>query len=139
MHEDLCVEELKRFEDQVFVVYSWEWHRDKGGNSEDDDKPSQAGQPTQGDDSNGNTDNDPDGDEFNSGFLTHTITFKCIGANRDEGHQSALRAASKALTQGTDVAIRLHPKPDNPEDSSAITFQYCIDDESGLCCKRSVA
>ena len=45
--------------------------------------------------------------DFNAGFTTHTITFKCIGTIKDTGHQDALRTAVGSLKEDKDVSVRL--------------------------------
>ena len=66
------------------------------------------------------------------------MTFKCIGATRDDNHREALQAAAKDNKEGKDVPVRLQLEPDNPLDSDAIAFQshacsQCLE-KSGLCC-----
>ena len=65
-------------------------------------------------------------DPFDSGFVTHTITFKCIGASRDDKQQETLQAAAKCIKEGKEVPIRLQPEPDNPVDCNAIAFWCCV-------------
>lgn len=94
---------------EVFVAYTWNW--DEGGESDetnDGDEDSEA--TVDEEDSDGNT------------STTHTVTFKCMGANCHSSHQTALEHVAAAQ----EVPVRLFPEPDNPEDSNAIAFQCCI-------------
>ena len=54
---------------------------------------------------------------------THTVTFKCMGANRDSNHQAVLAATFETRGEGNDVPVRICPEPDNPKDSEAVAFQ----------------
>ena len=57
----------------------------------------------------------------------HKVTFKCIGATRDDGHQLALRIAKELISSGHTVPVKLPPEPTNPFDAKAIAFTCCID------------
>ena len=57
---------------------------------------------------------------------SHTVTFKCIGANRDSSQQNALRVAAENIRTGLNIPVRLNPQPDNPADSNAIAFQCFV-------------
>ena len=61
--------------------------------------------------------------DFDAGFTTHTVTFKCMGTTKGADHQEALRSASCLLGEGSNVPIRLQPEPDNP---NAIAFECQI-------------
>ncbi len=57
----------------------------------------------------------------------HTVTFKCIGATRDQAWQQSLRAARDALEKGKVIPVRLQPEPNNVRDSKAIAFECCLE------------
>lgn len=54
--------------------------------------------------------------------ITHIVTFKCIGAVRDEKQQRALQLAFEARRKGEVVDVKIEPEPKNPYDSRAIAF-----------------
>ena len=99
---------------KVFVAYTWNWCDDYNGSDEhEDEDPAESSQ----------SEDEDEPDPFDNGFTTHTVTFKCIGATRDDNHQEALQAAAKDIKEGKDVPVRLQLEPDNPVDSDAIAFQ----------------
>ncbi len=57
----------------------------------------------------------------------HTITFKCIGATRDQAWQQSLRAARDKLEKGIVIPVRLKPEPNNVRDSKAIVFECYLE------------
>ena len=63
---------------------------------------------------------------FNNSFVTHTVTFKCIGCTKELQYQEALCRAYQLLGSGN-ITCRLKPEPDNPVDSEAIAFECDID------------
>lgn len=67
-------------------------------------------------------------DEFDR-ERSHTVTFKCIGANRDSSQQNALRVAAENIRAGLNIPVRLNPEPDNPADSNAIAFQCFVQEK----------
>ena len=89
--------------DRIYVAYVWTWLSD----DDDDDG-----------DENRLSDDDPDSDD---NVVTHTVTFKCIGANKDQNYQIALQRASDIIANGSteDVPVRLTKEPNNPKDSMA--------------------
>ena len=58
----------------------------------------------------------------------YTVRFKCIGATRDRGHQSALEKANELMLTGKDVSVDLFFEPTNPVDAKAIAFKCLLDD-----------
>ena len=52
-------------------------------------------------------------DEFGSSEKSHTVTFRCIGANRDSSHQIALHVPAEHIRAGQSIPVRLNPEPDN--------------------------
>ena len=52
----------------------------------------------------------------------YTVRFKCIGATRDRGHQSALEKANELMLTGKDVSVDLFFEPTNSVDR--IDFKY---------------
>ena len=69
--------------DRIYVAYVWTWLSD----DDDDDG-----------DENRLSDDDPDSDD---NVVTHTVTFKCIGANKDQNYQIALQRASDIIANGS--------------------------------------
>ena len=67
-------------------------------------------------------------DEFDR-ERSHTVTFKCIGANRDSSQQNALRVAAENIRAGLNIPVRLNPEPDKPADSNAIAFQCFVQEK----------
>lgn len=126
LHEDIDMDTLNLLPDNdVFVAYAWRWldiaetsldEHDNVGSSESLELTATS-----------DTEEEDEPDQFAEGFITHTVTFKCIGASRDDDHQVALQAASRILKGGQDVPIRLEPEPDNPIDPNAIAFLCLID------------
>lgn len=109
----------------MFVVYEWGWldveQMYQNNDSEIYDDSDDGDNSADGDDSD---DGDDDQDDSDS-FVTHTITFKCIGASRETSYQTALQAALECINEGKDVPVKLIPEPDNPKDSRAIAF-HCF-------------
>ena len=87
----------------------WTWLSD----DDDDD----------GGDENRLSDDDPESDD---NVVTHTVTFKCIGANKDQNYQIALQRASDIIANGCteDVPVRLTKEPNNPKDSMQLCGVY---------------
>lgn len=52
--------------------------------------------------------------------VTHTLTFKCIGSNKEQEYQDVLQSISQ-LPVGS-VPVKLCPEPNNPFDARAIAF-----------------
>ena len=63
---------------------------------------------------------------FDAGFTTHTLTFKCMGATKNTTHQEALRAAAALLKNGNKVPVRLRPEEETPVDANAIASDFQI-------------
>ena len=101
----------------MFVAYTWEWQDYCNNDSEEPEEHEDPAESSQSED---------EPDPFDSGFVTHTITFKCIGASRDDKQQETLQAVAKCIKEGKEVPIRLQPEPDNPVDCNAIAFQCCV-------------
>ncbi len=55
--------------------------------------------------------------------ITHSVIFKCIGANKDEKY---LCLASRNIKE---VQVKLTPEEDNPKNARAIAFTCKIDGE----------
>ena len=84
--------------EKVFVAYTWEWQDYCNNDSEEPEEHEDPAESSQSED---------EPDPFDSGFVTHTITFKCIGASRDDKQQETLQAAAKCIKEGKEVPIRL--------------------------------
>ena len=127
LHEDIDMGTLNLLQ----VMCLWRMHGDgltlqSGLDEHDNVESHECIEPT----TTSDTEEEDELDQFAEGFITHTVTFKCIGASRDESHQVALQAASRILKGGQDVPIRLQHEPDNPIDPSAIAC-LCLTDEKG--------
>ena len=119
LQEDFNSDGLKLLPgDRIYVAYVWTWLSDDDDVAyvwtwlSDDDDDDDDG------DENRLSDDDPDSDD---NVVTHTVTFKCIGANKDQNYQIALQRASDIIANGSteDVPVRLTKEPNNPKDSMA--------------------
>ena len=54
------------------------------------------------------------------------VTFKCLGAARQEAHQRTLEMAREILFSGQKVSVRLVEEPENAMDRNAISFHVKI-------------
>lgn len=68
------------------------------------------------------------GPPFQLPAVTHTVTFKCIGAVREEKQQVALHEACLKLKRNEHVEVKLQPEPTNCWDSKAIAFMCFVGD-----------
>lgn len=59
----------------------------------------------------------------------HTVTFKCIGANKSADSQETLKRVCELLASGIDVPVDIYPEPENAFDSRAIAFKAYVDNE----------
>lgn len=59
----------------------------------------------------------------------HTVTFKCIGANKSADSQQCLKRVSELLASGIDVIVDIYPEPENAFDSRAIAFKAYVDNK----------
>ena len=113
LQEDFNSDGLKLLPgDRIYVAYVWTWLSD----DDNDD----------GGDENRLSDDNPESDD---NVVTHTVTFKCIGANKDQNYQIALQRASDIIANGCteDVPVRLTKEPNNPKDSMAIAFECLLE------------
>ena len=109
LSEELEYENLKLLSaHEVFVAYAW--HRKK--DELDEDNCSTSSESIDTDSSLSDTDHN-----FDAGFITHTLTFKCMGATKNTTHQEALRAAAA-------LPVRLRQEEENPVDANAIAFDF---------------
>ena len=58
--------------------------------------------------------------------MTHTVTFKCIGASKSADAQQVLKKVSEKLRLHQHVSVDIFPEPDNPFDSKATKSQMHI-------------
>ena len=127
---------IRTVNDGVLVVWEWQW-KDSTLAIQDSDIEDING--TNSDLEGRENDTDPESEESNDidslitskaksdiPLVTHTVTFKCIGAQRDE-YRDTLREACDRLVKGFTVPVRLFPEPDNVKDSKAIAFQCELD------------
>ena len=59
--------------------------------------------------------------------VTHIVTFKCIGAVRDEKQQKALEHAFVVRARGEIVRVKIEPEPTNSYDSKAVSFMCMVE------------
>ena len=123
LDEDLTMEEFNLFQNDVFIIYSWEWMDAREMLNTSDESNEDGLLP----DSEIPSEHD-ELDEFDR-EKSHTVTFKCIGANRDSSQQNALRVAAENIRAGLNIPVRLNPQPDNPADSNAIAFQCFVQEK----------
>ena len=137
--------DIRTINDGVLVIWRWEWkdsacyssylemaqldslndENDTDGEAYDDRGATENSEPEseESDDNDRVTESRPESD---IPLVTHTVTFKCIGAHREE-YQDTLREARNRLAKGFTVPVRLNPEPHNVKDSKAIAFQCELD------------
>ena len=59
--------------------------------------------------------------------ITHSVLFKCIGADKERNYQEVLYTAAKKHGKGINVPVKLQPEPNNKYDSKAIAFMCQTD------------
>ena len=59
--------------------------------------------------------------------ITHSVLFKCIGADKERKYQEVLFTAAKKHGEGINVPVKLQPEPSNKYDSKAIAFMCQTD------------
>ena len=59
--------------------------------------------------------------------ITHSVLFKCIGADKERNYQEVLFTAAKKHGEGINVPVKLQPEPSNKYDSKAIAFMCQTD------------
>lgn len=102
--------------DMVFVAYKWSWS-DQGDEVEKGTDEYETVNYYEDENIDENIDEYDEYNEehdtlnFDSSLVTHTVTFKCIGATRDNSHQTALQEAFESIQEGGDVLVRLSPEP----------------------------
>ena len=130
--KSIDVSQYKLFRDnQVFVIWDWAWLDDvedgeqvNSSNDEDGDDASTTNHQLQSDD-----DESDNTDEPVVPPITHSVVFKCIGANKEKRYQELLALASKKLKDGQTVPVQLKKEPTNCFDSRAIAFMCKADKE----------
>ena len=105
------------------MIWSWNNANASGGKSEDSDKTETSYTETLSDNESVTT---ISGDE-DEAIITHTVTFKCIGASKSADAQQALKKVSEKLRLHQHVSVDIFLEPDNPFDSRAIAFKVLID------------
>lgn len=134
MSESINISNFKFIEGRVFIIWKWEWI-DEGGFIFNDDDGSLNTSIQVIPETPPESSSDEEGDEqdislilpFQTSFLTHTVTFKCIGCTKELRYQEALCRASQLLMSKNEVKCRLMHEPDNPVDSEAIAFECELD------------
>lgn len=59
----------------------------------------------------------------------HTVTFKCIGATRDDEQQATLKLVCQLCDNGLSVPVNIQPEPTNQYDNKAIAFVAFMDEK----------
>jgi len=54
--------------------------------------------------------------------ITHSVLFKCIGADKERNYQEVLCSAAQKHGKGINVPVKLQPEPNNKYDNKAIAF-----------------
>lgn len=108
----------------VFVIWDWLW--ESFGSDEDTDEYYEDSELVESD-----TEMESSCSELNSldTGVIHSVTFKCIGANKDITSQQALEKASELLSCSKPVKVELQPEPHNPKDAQAIAFVCYLDEK----------
>lgn len=109
---------LKLPSDGVFVIWEWSWINQDHISDESSESSITSF-------NSGKSDNDP----MQNPPCLHTVTFKCIGSVKNLAYQSALAKASKHLSQGELVPVKLLPEPLNPVDKDAVAFMCELNGE----------
>ena len=59
--------------------------------------------------------------------ITHTVNFKCIGADKQRRYQDILYLAAKECGEGINVPVKIEPEPNNKFDNKAVAFMCQAD------------
>ena len=59
--------------------------------------------------------------------ITHTVLFKCIGADKEKIYQDVLYMVAKKHGEGINVPVKLQPEPNNKYDNKAVAFMCRTD------------
>ncbi len=111
----------------IHVAWEWEWDEEKSVSSEDDcDEEGKLDHVNPYLSSDSEESKDDDG--FQLPYLTHTVTFKCIGTTHDQSSQETLSKVSQLLKK-EEVPVNIFPEPTNEHDSRAICFKCQINGE----------
>ena len=102
----------------------WDWNKTNGGKAVEDAIESEETSDTETLSDSQSAKSSSDEAET---IMTHTVTFKCIGAAKSAEAQQALRKVSEKLRIGQHVSVDIFREPDNPLDSRAIAFKALID------------
>lgn len=129
------VDAMQLLDNVVHVVWKWEWAEDDDDDGEEnnlDDPPATSDHVnhylhSSDEDSHDVSDTTPTA--FSVPYLTHTVTFKCIGTTRDYKPQEVLAKVSQLLTRNEKVPVIAEPEPTNQFDSRAICFKCLVDGE----------
>ena len=105
------VDDLQLPPEGVYVVWKWKWDICTDSENEELDTSKEV---ESEDKENLIEDTENDHEE-----VTHTVTFKCIGATKTPESQVALKTISELLASGNHVPVDLFPEPQNPYDSRA--------------------
>ncbi len=118
---------MKLIPEGVFVAWQWEWLPDsQAGSSSESEEEYNTIDPVIR--SRTPSDIDSEGEDQGIPHLTHTVTFKCIGASRELHAQEILAKVSRLIGDGKNIPVNLFPEKDNPYDSNAIAFKCLLDD-----------
>ena len=126
-NEVSCVTSMRLIQGSgVFVIWDWRWESELGSSiwSAVTTVEESVCESDHRDGEEASSDSDVSNEEGRS----HTLTFKCIGATRDEAHQIALRRARDRMEEGLVVSVKLQAEPDNIKDANTIAFMCLLDD-----------
>ncbi len=125
------VDDLNLHNNTVLVLWNWDWLTSDEEESAECDHPQgeyDTDMDNWSDDADeaqtGNT--EPTDKAAQTHHITHSVIFKCIGANKDEKYQETLCLASRNIKE---VQVKLTPEEDNPKNARAIAFTCKIDGE----------
>ena len=93
-------------DDTIFVAYKWHWSAGDHQEKYDESNAYYEDELDVDFDIDFDHDDDEEQDTVDSSLITHTVTFKCIGATRDNSHQTALQAAFESIQEGHDVLVQ---------------------------------
>ena len=112
--------------DGVFVIYEWKW-TDETTHEYDTVSPSLTSTPQSSPPLSPSLLPIANAPVTSTPMVTHIVTFKCIGAVRDERKQRALQLAFEARKKGEVVGVKIEPEPRNPYDARAIAFLCMVE------------
>lgn len=117
---ELCIPTTDKalYGDCVFVIWKWTWE-DVSASDDIEELDTEEFDTEEVDKGSEDVENlDEDVDET----VTHSLTFKCVGANKTMRSQEVLAESAQKLKKNETVEVRLRVEPNNPVDARAIAF-----------------